>query len=221
MTSRRSFSHSACCLAVTAIAATVAPAWADDAAVGVAALPNRSVEVPWNSGRPNPAQAPRATVEVDSHLPAAGSSLAPPLASLPTDKRSVSVRYVRWAPAGRAGAVGVSMGVAAETPAAQPFAVPTDTGRAQPQLGVRWRTDWHAQHRVDVAAWGAYDPSANTPLAERRSYNARVELQFQAAKRAMGMDFSHAALGMQLSSKSQMLLRANHGGPMVYYRTQW
>lgn len=218
MKTRRPPSRFAACLvALTALAGSGASCAAD-----ADALPNRSAELPWGAWRASEGAAPRATVEVDRHVPAGSATrLAAPALDTPGDPSSVTVRYVRWAPASHGSTVGVSVGLASETPQAAPFAAPPAAAHVQPQLGVRWRSDWHARRRVDVAAWGAYDPSSSTPLAERRSYNARVELQFKAAKRAMGMDFSHAALGLQLSSKSQMLLRANHGGPMVYYRTQW
>jgi hypothetical protein len=168
---------------------------------------------------------PRASMEIDGR-PGTGSSLAASvLPRIAGDERfdpgSVRVHYVRWAPAGRAGSVGVSLGLASDGLAPRSDAAFGEPGRTRPEVGVHWRSRWTGERRVDVAAWSALDGGGSAASPDRRDYNARVELQFQAAKRAMGFDVPRGAFGMQLSSHSQMLLRAHHGGPMVYYRTQW
>ena len=173
---------------------------------------------------------PTASAEVASPGVGRGS----PRASLEVDSRQAEphgedtsrwhMRYVRWASAGDAGAFGVSMGVGAKQPVAYgPYALAN--GRAEPtvtpEVGVRWRSGWQANRRVDVGAFQSYDNAADTPIDERKSYNARAELQFRENRSKMGFDAGSRAFGMQLSSTSKVMLRSRHGKPMVYYRSTW
>jgi hypothetical protein len=178
------------------------------------ALPTASAEVPAVSPWHAPGAAPRASLEVDTRQPTAPWD----------DQASWRLRYVRWAPAG-GGALGLSMGVGGTQPvnAALPPALrdPRAPTSLAPELGVRWRSSWAANRRVDVGAFGSYDDSAALPVAERRSYNARVELQFRENRSKFGFDSGNKALGLQLSGASRVMLRARHGGPMVYYRSTW
>jgi hypothetical protein len=140
------------------------------------------------------------------------------------DGTAWQMRVVRWAPAGSS-SLGVSMGVGAtQAPPAGPYALqPDPRGNALvPEVGVRWRSPWQANRRMDVGAYGSYDASA-AALAqnERRSYNARVELQFREGRSKFGFDVPHGALGLQVGHDSQVMLRSRHGGPMVYYRSKW
>jgi hypothetical protein len=183
--------------------------WADPVAV----LPSASAEVAAERG-PGAATAPRASVEVATRAPAG-----------PWNDGSWQLRYVRWASAG-GGNLGVSLGVGAAAPpgAVDPYA-PYAPARAHgagplvPEVGVRWRSGWQDNRRVDLCAFRGYDTSP-AALDERRSYNARVELQFREASSKLGFD-ARGALGLQLSGSTKLMLRAKHGGPMVYYRSTW
>jgi hypothetical protein len=197
-------------------------------------MPPQRVEVPLQFGAVATAT-PRTTMEVVSrapawHAPAAamGGASADDSAALDAggEPGRVGVHVVRWAPAGAAGQLGFSVGFSG---AAQSLHAPTlDASPApvdpawQPELGVRWRSGWRGHHRLDVAAWhgASGDPAAPGGDAAG-AYNARVELQFRDAKRALGFDLPHGALGLQLRGGSKLMLRASHGGPMLYYRNQW
>ncbi|MEW6706869.1 MAG: hypothetical protein AB1430_18640 [Pseudomonadota bacterium] len=156
-------------------------------------------------------QAPRATLEI-VQTPRAGSADA---------QGQWHLQVVRWA--GSRG-LGLSMGMGA-TPAAHPHPYALHDRQAAPALvpevGLRWRTGWQANRRLDLGAYGSFDPSAATPDDERRAYNARVELQFRESRSKFGVDLGNRALGLQLSGSSRLMLRAKHGGPMVYYRSTW
>jgi hypothetical protein len=140
------------------------------------------------------------------------------------DGSALQMRYVRWAPAGHA-ALGVSMGLgAAQAPPAGPYALQPDahgTVGLAPEVGLRWRTSWQENRRIDVGAYGSYDASTTVAQNERRAYNARVELQFRDGRSKLGFDIPHGALGLQVGHDSQVMLRSRHGGPMVYYRSKW
>jgi hypothetical protein len=215
--------HAAAVLAALSLLTVSTSVWAEAGHDTLAVLPNSSAEVPtgpahWRSGREHA----RATVEVDSRQPAVRLDSAPW-----SDPSTVQVRYVQWSPAaGSKAAVGLSMGVGAVQGAPTQAMLRTTDPRAGgttvvPEVGVRMRTGWRSDRRVDVGAWSAYDASANTPAALRRSYNARVELQFRENKSKFGIDLPSGAFGMQLSANSQLQLRSKHGGPMVYYRSKW
>ncbi|MED5621502.1 hypothetical protein [Ideonella sp. BN130291] len=215
--------HVAAVLAALSLLVVSTAVWAEPGRDALATLPSTSAEVPtgptqWRTDR----EQARAAVEVTSRQPAVRADAAPW-----NDTSSVQVRYVHWAPtAGNRAAVGLSMGMGAvqnglaRSPVG--YVDPRTAGTTLvPEVGVRLRTNWLGDRRVDVGAWSAYDASANTPASERRSYNARVELQFRENKSKLGFDMRSGAFGMQLSSTSQLQLRTKHGGPMVYYRSKW
>jgi hypothetical protein len=178
------------------------------------ALPTASAEIAAGARWRQPDVPPRASLEIDTRQPAGPWD----------DQASWRLRYVRWAPAG-GGAVGLSMGVGATQPVNAPLAAVLRDPRAPatlaPEVGVRWRSAWAANHRVDVGAFGAYDNGAALAEDARRSYNARVELQFRENRSKFGFDTGSKAFGLQLSGTSRVMLRAKHGGPMVYYRSTW
>jgi hypothetical protein len=134
------------------------------------------------------------------------------------------MRYVRWSGTPQSTAVGVSVGVGAQrlTPAL-PLEAARASSQVAPELGVRMRTGWRDDRRVDVDAWRSYErPLPGEAAAEGGpSNNARVELQFRAPKDAHGLDVPRGAFGIQTSANSQWVLRAKRGGPMVYYRARW
>jgi hypothetical protein len=167
----------------------------------------------------------RGTVEIDTRPAAAGLTTlqnSSTLAASSSDPALVRVRYVGWTGGSRA-AVGVSVGMAnAAGPAFTSLQRPVfDPHNAPlvPELGLRLRTRVNAEHRLDVGAWRSYDTSANTPAAERQSYNARVELQFVDQKTTLAT--AQGALGLQMSGGSQVMLRSKKGGPMLYYRARF
>ena len=167
----------------------------------------------------------RSTVEIDTRPTAASVTTLQNSSSLATpssDPALVRVRYVGWT-GGHRSALGLSVGVAnaagpAFTSLQRPQADPR-TAPLVPELGLRLRTRVNADHRLDVGAWSAYDGSVNTPAAERRSYNARVELQFLEHKSSLAT--AQGALGLQMSGGSQVMVRSKKGGPMVYYRARF
>ena len=212
--------HVVAVLAALSLLLVSTAAVAVDTPEGPSALPTAQAELPTGPARWRADTVPpRAAVEVASRQPLAAAT-APW-----SDPSSTRVRYVQWGRAGDDAALGLSLGVSSwqRGSRAAPWGATPDTLNTalRPEVGLRWRSGWRADRRVDVDAWGAYDPSPLTPATERRSFNARVELQFRDNRPRLGFDGSRGALGLQLSSNSQMLLRAKHGGPMLYYRARW
>ncbi|HET9642442.1 MAG TPA: hypothetical protein VFP68_03570 [Burkholderiaceae bacterium] len=167
------------------------------------------------------------SVEVDAR--AAASARAPvqqapaTATGLQNDAAAVRMNVVRWANVGRGSSVGVAVGVSnapgeAFTAAPMPVLDPRHA-TLLPEVGLRWRSKWD-ERRLDVNAWSSYDATLNTPQSERRSYNARVELQFM-PQPATALETPKGAIGFQMSANSQMVLRAKARGPMVYYRKRW
>lgn len=158
--------------------------------------------------------------------------VTPPTSTLELDtRRSVAaaaaedrwrMRYVRWSDT-QSAAVGVSVGVGLQrlTPA-MPLDAQRPASQMAPEVGVRFRTDWRQDRRVDVDAWRSYERPLPGEDAERGpSHHARVELQFRQPKDANGLDVPRGAFGIQTGQNSQWVLRAKRGGPMVYYRARW
>jgi hypothetical protein len=205
----------ACCL-VTAAGLVQHARAAEGPAADEALSTSEQAEVPLQLGlqaeRRAPAR-PAATLEVDSRrqvVPAAAED-------------RMRVRVVRWSDTPEAAAVGVSLGVGVRqvTPAL-PAQAQRPISQMSPELGVRFRTGWRQDRRVDVDAWRSYErPAAGTATEPGPSNNARVELQFRQPKDANGLDVPRGAVGIQTSANSQWVLRAKRGGPMVYYRARW
>lgn len=164
------------------------------------------------------AQAPAATVEVDSRRGA-------PTAEDTAGSESWRMRVVRWSGAADRPGVGLSIGMGltrqAEGPPGQPAEAQRVSMQAAPELGVRWRSGWRGDRRWDVDAWHSYQRATLTAHGERPANHARVELQFRDAKDSKGLDIPRGAFGIQTSANSQWVLRAKRGGPMVYYRARW
>lgn len=178
-------------------------------------VPAASTEMSSSPIRGRGGDMTRASLEMEGRSPAGPWS----------DNANWRLRYVRWSAASERSSLGISMGVDAIQPllprGAPSAMLDARNAAVMPEVGVRWRSSWQSNRRVDVGAFGAYDASANTPQDERRAYNARVELQFREGRSKLGFDMPHGALGMQLSGNSQMLLRARHGKPVLYYRAKW
>ncbi len=213
--------HALAVIAALSLLLVSTAVWAADGTAGLSAVPSTRVEVPTGPARWRTDDAPRAAVQVEGRQPATARTPAGW-----SDPSTTRLSYVQWGSASNQASLGVSMGVSSLQPG-NPAGLPWMPGVAaqptslRPELGLRWRTGWTGDRRVDVDAWSSYDATRGLPAADRRSYNARVELQFRDNSPRLGFDGSRGALGLQLSSNSQMLLRAKHGGPMVYYRAKW
>lgn len=152
---------------------------------------------------------PRASLEFDRSVPTPG-----------VDGTDTHLGVVHWAAPANRGSLGLSVGVGAWQPSALPGQADSAV-RWTPEIGVRWRSAWRENHRVDVGAYGGYAAASGLPADERRDFNTRVELQFRNSHSRFGFDGASRALGLQLGAHSQMMLRTRHGGPMLYYRSQW
>lgn len=96
-----------------------------------------------------------------------------------------------------------------------------------PQLGVHWRGALTGRWQLQLSGWaGLASADAATPGAidgsrwNRGAYTAQVEVQWQSA-RWRGLIPEFGAVGVQLQGGSRLMLRARHGGPMVYYRARF
>ena len=174
----------------------------------------------------------RAEVPLRQTLPTAGRSAPRTTASLEVDSQrqvmpaatedQMRMRYVRWADTRGDAAVGLSVGVGLKRlTAGLPLEAQRENSRMAPEVGLRMRTGWRDDRRVDVDAWRSYDHDRAADGTESRPSNhARVELQFRQAK-GSALDVPRGAFGLQTSANSQWVLRAKRGGPMVYYRARW
>jgi hypothetical protein len=214
--------HVAGLIAALSLLVVSTAVWAADPAQQ-AIVPDARAEAPLRSPQWQSAQPARSTIDVDVRQTGPrwsaleGAPQLQPAAESPLTR----MRVVRWAQLGNSSSsLGVSMGVAnASGPSFTSLTPGAPSNRAVPELGLRWRTQWNPEHRLDVDAWRSYDPAAPT-ADQRQTYNARVELQFMNRK-SMGLDLPHGAFGLQMSANSQMVLRAHHGGPMIYYRRRF
>ena len=94
-------------------------------------------------------------------------------------------------------------------------------------LGLRWRTRLEPRVHLDVQAWTRNPQQPAWPDAmgliwsrEPASVGTRVEVQWKAS-RTGGLVPEFGAIGVQLQGNAKLLLRARHGGPMVYYRAKF
>lgn len=92
-------------------------------------------------------------------------------------------------------------------------------------LGLRWRSRLEQRVHLDVQAWArtpqpAFDAMAMIWSREPASVGTRLEVQWKAS-RTRGVVPEFGAIGVQLQGDAKLLLRARHGGPMVYYRTKF
>jgi len=138
---------------------------------------------------------------------------------VPNDRFAVT----RWSRAG----VGVSLGAQA-TWFAQ---VPDRAGAAPvswiPRLGLHWSGSLSGRWQVGVSGWadlpsmGAAAPEAGQGAGRGLgTYTAQVQVQWQSARYG-GLVPEYGAIGVQMQGGSRLLLRARHGGPMIYYRVRF
>ncbi|QEA11656.1 hypothetical protein [Comamonas flocculans] len=102
--------------------------------------------------------------------------------------------------------------------------------RWQPRVGVHWRQPMGGRLRLGVSGWmqwsGNFRNAAQAVQAQHSAalpvYAARLEVQWKSA-RGGGIIPEFGAIGVQLQGggDARLLLRARHGGPMVYYRAKF
>jgi len=136
------------------------------------------------------------------------------------------VDFTGWLTPGRPSSLGLSMGLRANGDAL-PHPYGMQPPAWQPDLGVHWRTRLSGTARLDFAAWAripqgspARDAMGLIWQDEPEPFGARIELQWKSS-RTRGLAPEYGAIGLQLDNSSRLLLRARHGGPMVYYRAKF
>jgi len=140
----------------------------------------------------------------------------------PAQAPSSSLRLTGWLPKQPAGSVGLTLTVPSTTAPTKPLIL---------DLGVRWRSAWGNNLRMEFSAWGhPLQPFASTPNThdamgmihqrDTAGYGTRMELQWSNAP-TRGLLPEHGAIGMQLQGGSRVVLRAKRGGPMVYFRSRF
>ncbi|PWW49040.1 hypothetical protein [Melaminivora alkalimesophila] len=94
-------------------------------------------------------------------------------------------------------------------------------------LGVRWRSRLQERVHLDLHAWSrtpqslaAHDAMGMIWMREPGQIGTRLEVQWKAS-RTGGLIPEFGAIGVQLQGDAKLLLRARHGGPMVYYRAKF
>lgn len=144
---------------------------------------------------------------------------APPLAAQRLD-------FTGWSRPGRLGA-GLSLGVWSIDSAPLPTGTMSAPSLWTPQLGVHWRMPLANRLRLNISGWiplQANDAARSSwPLQNPdAAYAARLEVQWS-SPRWGGLIPEYGAIGVQLqgSSSGRLLLRARHGGPMIYYRAKF
>ncbi len=131
-----------------------------------------------------------------------------------------------WSRPGRQGA-GLSLGVWASDRAPLPVGATDRFGLWVPQIGAHWRMPLASRLQLQVSGWmplQEYGAAHNRwPLRNPDvAYAARLEVQWS-SPRWGGLIPEYGAIGVQLqgSSSGRLLLRARHGGPMIYYRAKF
>lgn len=138
----------------------------------------------------------------------------------------VRVDVTGWLTPARRNSLGLSMGLhATDNALLHPYG--TTAPSWQPDLGVHWRTQLDGQKQLDFSAWARLPGDAPARDAMgliwedgQQHYGARVELQWKSS-RTGGLMPEYGAIGVQLDNSSRLLLRARHGGPMIYYRAKF
>jgi len=94
-------------------------------------------------------------------------------------------------------------------------------------LGVRWRSRLQQRVHLDVQAWtrapqpfAAHDALGMVWSREPASVGTRLEVQWKPSRTGRLVP-EFGAIGVQLQGDARLLLRAKHGGPMVYYRAKF
>ena len=127
-----------------------------------------------------------------------------------------------WLFADRPSSLGMTLGVLSASGASGAQSAPLAY-----DLGLRWRSRLQQRIHLDVQAWahspqrpGAPDALGMVWAREPASVGTRLEVQWKAS-RTGGLVPEFGAIGVQLQGDAKLLLRARHGGPMVYYRTKF
>lgn len=127
-----------------------------------------------------------------------------------------------WLSPGKPSSLGLSLGVLSA-----PAARGTQSAPLAYDLGLRWRSQLRQRVHLDVRAWtrspqqfAAHDAMGMIWSREPASVGTRLEVQWKAS-RTGGLVPEFGAIGVQLQGDAKLLLRARHGGPMVYYRAKF
>ena len=131
-----------------------------------------------------------------------------------------------WSRPGRLG-VGLSLGVWASNSAPLPSGTMNVSSLWTPQLGAHWRMPLSNRLQLNVSGWIPLQENdaarSSWPLQNPDiAYAARLEMQWS-SPRWGGLIPEYGAIGVQLQggSSGRLLLRARHGGPMIYYRARF
>ncbi len=127
---------------------------------------------------------------------------------------SLGVRTTRWP--SLASGVGAVIGGA--------DAVPASWG---PQLGVHWSSHLFGRWQLKVSGWADLPSTGDGTFGAGQGlgtdlggYTAQVQVQWQSARYG-DLIPEYGAIGVQLQGGSRLMLRARHGGPMIYYRVRF
>lgn len=127
-----------------------------------------------------------------------------------------------WLSPDKPSSLGLSLGVLSA-----PAARGTQSAPLAYDLGLRWRSRLQQRVHLDVQAWtrspqqfAAHDAMGMIWAREPAQIGTRLEVQWKAS-RTGGLVPEFGAIGVQLQGDAKLLLRARHGGPMVYYRAKF
>ncbi|SDL93826.1 hypothetical protein SAMN05428957_101200 [Oryzisolibacter propanilivorax] len=165
---------------------------------------------------------------LDSIAPATFTSRSEELTALAASLDSPPVPGLRlnevtgWLTPDRPSSLGVTLGVLS---ASDPGNRQGSAAALAYDLGLRWRSRLEQRVHLDVQAWArtpqpAFDAITMIWSREPASVGTRLEVQWKAS-RTRGVVPEFGAIGVQLQGDAKLLLRARHGGPMVYYRTKF
>ena len=139
----------------------------------------------------------------------------------PTEQARYS-EVTGWLSPERPSSLGLTLGLLTAPDASGTHAAPVAY-----DLGLRWRSRLQQRLHLDVQAWARSPQRPGTPDAlgmiwarEPASVGTRLEVQWKAS-RTGGLIPEFGAIGVQLQGDARLLLRARHGGPMVYYRAKF
>lgn len=148
--------------------------------------------------------------------------------TLPIDAPGESMRLdvTRWMDTGRAGSLGLSLGMTLPSQAdLRPYT--TAVAPWGTDIAVRWRAPLGNGRHLDMAAWASAARPGREPDAmgmiwhrEQGGYGTQLEVQWSSS-RTGGLVPEFGAIGVRMEGHSRLVLRARRGGPMVYYRTKF
>jgi hypothetical protein len=189
------------CAVIVGCCAAAVPAWSQDAATPLEAAVAEARE-------------PAVRVEVNA------SSL-PRLESHDTGFKAPRVDLSVLPPT--RSAVGVAVGMSGFAPPSPHLPLGMNAPRPTLDLGVHWRHTLDSNQQIDVTAWRRMNPTpdAYTLIQQQQPvYGARVEMNLGKSRKSSFLA-DKGFIGMQLQSGARISIKRKHGGPMVYYRSQF